>query len=65
MTTPDVDLGSGCVPGELQALARWLYWACPGGGKEGVYDQKLRRRIAVATGEAALGASGRGSGPGR
>ncbi|MFF9135521.1 hypothetical protein [Streptomyces sp. NPDC014806] len=55
VTTPDVDLGSGCVPGELQALGRWLYWACPGGAKAGVYDQKLKRSVAVPTGEAALG----------
>ncbi|MFF2570288.1 FlgD immunoglobulin-like domain containing protein [Streptomyces sp. NPDC058084] len=54
-TTPDLDLGSGCVPAELQAVERWLYWACAGGAKAGVYDQKLRRSVAVPGGEALLG----------
>ncbi|POX57360.1 hypothetical protein C3489_01230 [Streptomyces sp. Ru71] len=55
VTTPDLDLGSGCVPSELQALGRWLYWACAGGAKAGVYDQHLKKSVPVPTGEALLG----------
>ncbi|MER7514910.1 FlgD immunoglobulin-like domain containing protein [Streptomyces sp. NPDC126499] len=54
-TTPDIDLGSGCVPAELQALGRWLYWACAGGAKAGVYDQQGKKSVAVPAGEALLG----------
>ncbi|MFF3846001.1 FlgD immunoglobulin-like domain containing protein [Streptomyces sp. NPDC002328] len=54
-TSADLDLGSGCVPGELQAVGRWLYWACAGGAKAGVYDTKLRKSVSVPAGEALLG----------
>ncbi|MET9375847.1 FlgD immunoglobulin-like domain containing protein [Streptomyces sp. NPDC002992] len=52
-TSPAVDLGSGCVPDELQAVGRWLYWSCD--GKAGVYDQVLRKSVGVPAGEALLG----------
>ncbi|MET9950239.1 FlgD immunoglobulin-like domain containing protein [Streptomyces sp. NPDC006339] len=55
VTAPVIDLGSGCVPAELQALGRWLYWACAGGAKAGVYDQQLKKSVAVPAGEALLG----------
>ncbi|WP_329421450.1 hypothetical protein [Streptomyces sp. NBC_01268] len=53
-TSAPVDLGSGCRPTELQATGRWLYWAC-GTTKAGVYDQTLKKSVAVPTGEALLG----------
>ncbi|MEU7015426.1 hypothetical protein [Streptomyces sp. NPDC046385] len=54
VTSAPVDLGSGCRPTELQATGRWLYWAC-GTTKAGVYDQMLKKSVAVPTGEAMLG----------
>ncbi|MEV6106886.1 FG-GAP-like repeat-containing protein [Streptomyces sp. NPDC051940] len=54
-TSTAVSLGSGCVPTELQAAGRWLYWYCASGNKAGVYDQQLKKSVAVPTGEALLG----------
>ncbi|MFE0176783.1 FG-GAP-like repeat-containing protein [Streptomyces sp. NPDC059002] len=51
-----VKLGSGCVPNELQAVGRWLYWAC--GGKAGVWDQTAKKNIAVPAGGPVLLADG-------
>ncbi|MFI6640227.1 FG-GAP-like repeat-containing protein [Streptomyces sp. NPDC050504] len=51
----DFPLGSGCAPSELQAVGRWIYWACGAGGKAGVWDQKTRTSTAVPSGEALLG----------
>ncbi|MFI8966552.1 hypothetical protein ACIGO8_31080, partial [Streptomyces sp. NPDC053493] len=53
-TSPAVDLGSGCKPTELQAVDRWLYWAC-GTDKAGVYDRTANKSVAVPVGEALLG----------
>ncbi|MFF5976846.1 hypothetical protein ACFY7C_35620 [Streptomyces sp. NPDC012769] len=53
-TTNPVDLGSGCRPSELQAVGRWVYWAC-GTTKAGVYDQIWQKSVPVPTGEALLG----------
>ncbi|MGW7432110.1 hypothetical protein ACWGIN_21485 [Streptomyces sp. NPDC054861] len=53
-TSAPVDLGSGCKPTELQAVGRWLYWAC-GAGKAGVHDLTLKKGVTVPTGEALLG----------
>ncbi|MEV4947617.1 hypothetical protein [Streptomyces sp. NPDC053755] len=53
-TSAAVDLGSGCKPTELQAVGRWLYWAC-GATKAGVYDRTLKKSVPVPTGEALLG----------
>ncbi|MER5434679.1 VCBS repeat-containing protein [Streptomyces sp. NPDC002588] len=46
--------GAGCVPTELQAAGRWLYWAC-GTASAGVYDTKARTSVAVAPGDVLLG----------
>ncbi|MEU6932351.1 hypothetical protein AB0A05_24710 [Streptomyces sp. NPDC046374] len=54
-TSAPVDLGSGCAPTELQALGRWIYWACAPAGKAGVYDQTLKKNVPVPTGQALLG----------
>ncbi|MFG3347016.1 hypothetical protein ACGF1Z_18345 [Streptomyces sp. NPDC048018] len=54
-TEADVDLGSGCVPTELQVLDRWIYWACGPDGKAGVHDRWQHRNVAVPAGEALLG----------
>ncbi|GAA2796093.1 FlgD immunoglobulin-like domain containing protein [Streptomyces showdoensis] len=53
-TSPAVNLGSGCVPSELQAVGRWLYWAC-GTAKAGIYDLTAKRSVAVPAGESLLG----------
>lgn len=44
---------AGCTPSELQALGRYLYWACD--GKAGVYDRTARKSVPVPAGEAKLG----------
>ncbi|MEU8764806.1 hypothetical protein, partial [Streptomyces sp. NPDC048659] len=54
-TSAPVSLGSGCAPSELQALDRWIYWACGPAGKAGVYDLTLKKSVPVPTGEALLG----------
>ncbi|MEU8522665.1 hypothetical protein [Streptomyces sp. NBC_01216] len=53
-TSAAVDIKSGCRPTELQAVGRWLYWAC-GADKAGVYDRTLKKSVAVPAGEALLG----------
>ncbi|MFI8828359.1 FlgD immunoglobulin-like domain containing protein [Streptomyces sp. NPDC053431] len=50
-----LNIGSGCVPSELQAVGRWLYWACAAEAKAGVYDQQLKRSVPVTPGESLLG----------
>lgn len=44
----------GCVPTELQAAGRWVYWAC-GTRSAGVYDTKAARSRAVTPGDVLLG----------
>ncbi|WP_329274206.1 FG-GAP repeat domain-containing protein [Streptomyces sp. NBC_01451] len=46
--------GLGCVPSELQAAGRWVYWAC-GTASAGVYDTKARKSTAVKPGDVLLG----------
>ncbi|KUO08567.1 FG-GAP repeat domain-containing protein [Streptomyces sp. DSM 15324] len=46
--------GAGCVPTELQAAGRWLYWAC-GTASAGVYDTRAGTSRAVAPGDVLLG----------
>ncbi|MFI5549211.1 FG-GAP repeat domain-containing protein [Streptomyces sp. NPDC051738] len=46
--------GLACVPSELQAAGRWVYWAC-GTGSAGVYDTKARTSVAVTPGDVLLG----------
>ncbi|MFD0369894.1 FlgD immunoglobulin-like domain containing protein [Streptomyces sp. NPDC127114] len=53
-TSAPVELGSGCRPTELQAVGRWLYWAC-GADKAGVYDRTLKKNVPVTAGESLLG----------
>lgn len=54
-TAATVDTGAGCVPDELQAVGRWLYWSCPSGGPAGVYDRTEKKSVPVPSGEALLG----------
>ncbi|MEU9012134.1 FG-GAP-like repeat-containing protein [Streptomyces sp. NPDC048479] len=54
-SSADLAIGSGCVPNELQAVGRWLYWSCGPAGKAGVWDQKTRKSSVVPSGEALLG----------
>ncbi|MFV0129099.1 FG-GAP-like repeat-containing protein [Streptomyces sp. HMX112] len=56
-TSPDLALGSGCVPNELQAVGRWVHWTCGSGAsaKAGVWDQKTRTSTPVPAGRARLG----------
>ncbi|MET9876534.1 VCBS repeat-containing protein [Actinacidiphila glaucinigra] len=54
-TTATVDLGSSCVPTELQVLGRWIYWSCGAGGPAGVHDRTTRRNVTVPADEALLG----------
>ncbi|WP_159054153.1 FG-GAP repeat domain-containing protein [Streptomyces sp. AS58] len=46
--------GLGCVPSELQAAGRWVYWAC-GDGSAGVYDTVAATSRAVTGGDVLLG----------
>jgi hypothetical protein len=46
--------GLACVPSELQATGRWVYWAC-GTSSAGVYDTKGRTSRAVTAGDVLLG----------
>ncbi|MET7982208.1 VCBS repeat-containing protein [Streptomyces sp. NPDC005281] len=46
--------GMSCVPGELQAAGRWVYWTC-GDGSAGVYDTKAAASRAVGGGDVLLG----------
>ncbi|MGW7243388.1 FG-GAP repeat domain-containing protein [Streptomyces sp. NPDC054804] len=43
-----------CVPSELQAAGRWVYWAC-GTDSAGVYDTKAGTSRAVTPGDVLLG----------
>ncbi|MFC8678716.1 FG-GAP-like repeat-containing protein [Streptomyces griseorubiginosus] len=53
LSTVDVpDLG--CVPSELQAAGRWVYWSCAG-ASAGVYDSKAARSVTVTPGDVLLG----------
>ncbi|MFE0516983.1 FG-GAP-like repeat-containing protein, partial [Streptomyces sp. NPDC058964] len=49
--------GAACVPTELQAAGRWLYWACgtDAAASAGVYDTKARTSVAVTPGDVLLG----------
>ncbi|MGW4158062.1 FlgD immunoglobulin-like domain containing protein [Streptomyces sp. NPDC004788] len=50
-----VDTGAPCVPEELQADGRWLYWSCGAEGPSGVYDRTAKTSRSVPAGEALLG----------
>ncbi|WP_265867331.1 hypothetical protein [Streptomyces sp. SKN60] len=50
-----VNTGAPCVPAELQATDRWLYWSCGANGPAGVYDRTAKSSRSVPSGEALLG----------
>lgn len=50
-----VRTGAACVPTELQATARWLYWSCGADKQAGVYDLTNNRGFTVPSGPAMLG----------
>lgn len=50
-----VRTGATCVPTELQATARWLYWSCGADKQAGVYDLTNNRGFTVPSGPAMLG----------
>ncbi|MFJ8138890.1 FG-GAP repeat domain-containing protein [Streptomyces sp. NPDC096013] len=50
----DVNVGSGCVPDELQVVGRWVHWACTAQGTAGVFDRSRGRSVAVPAGDALL-----------
>ncbi|WP_245173087.1 FG-GAP repeat domain-containing protein [Streptomyces aureus] len=52
-TTETLVTDAGCVPTELQALGRWIYWTCD--GRAGVYDRTAKKSVAVPADEAKLG----------
>ncbi|MGW7367650.1 FG-GAP repeat domain-containing protein [Streptomyces sp. NPDC054841] len=47
VNSPEVNLGSGCRPDELQSVGRWLYWNCRVGQKAGVWDHATGKNITV------------------
>ncbi|KQW16268.1 hypothetical protein ASD08_24895 [Streptomyces sp. Root369] len=53
LSTVDVP-GLGCVPSELQAAGRWVYWSCSG-ASAGVYDTKAAKSVPVTPGDVLLG----------
>ncbi|MGW5272903.1 FG-GAP repeat domain-containing protein [Streptomyces sp. NPDC004044] len=52
--TVDVNIGSACIPSELQVNGRFVYWACAAQRKAGVFDRSRGRSVAVPTGDALL-----------
>jgi hypothetical protein len=50
----DVNVGSACVPSELQVNGRFVYWACAAQKKAGVFDRSRGRSAAVPVGDALL-----------
>ncbi|WP_329120405.1 FG-GAP-like repeat-containing protein [Streptomyces sp. NBC_01465] len=54
-TTSTVTVGASCVPSELQAAGKWLYWSCGSGGASGVYDTVGKKSVAVTGGDVLLG----------
>ncbi|NUT27058.1 MAG: VCBS repeat-containing protein [Streptomyces sp.] len=53
-TTETLATDAGCIPTELQALGRYLYWTCAD-GEAGVYDRTAKASVPVPAGEAKLG----------
>ncbi|GAA4908385.1 VCBS repeat-containing protein [Streptomyces coeruleoprunus] len=50
-----LNTGAPCVPKELQAVGRWIYWNCGPTGKAGVWDNTAKKNIPVPSGEALIG----------
>ncbi|GAA1375867.1 FG-GAP-like repeat-containing protein [Streptomyces beijiangensis] len=54
-TTDTVSTGAPCVPKELQAVGRWIYWSCGATSQAGVYDRTAKKSVSVPSGEALVG----------
>ncbi|TKA08081.1 FG-GAP-like repeat-containing protein [Actinacidiphila oryziradicis] len=54
-TTGTLSTGAPCVPTELQAVGRWIYWSCGPTGKAGIWDRTAKKNITVPSGTAAVG----------
>ena len=54
-TTETVSTGAPCVPKELQAVGRWIYWSCGPTATAGVWDRTAKKNIPVPAGQALLG----------
>ncbi|MFI6335925.1 FG-GAP-like repeat-containing protein [Streptomyces sp. NPDC050535] len=54
-TTDTVGTGAPCVPKELQAVGRWIYWSCGPTATAGVWDRTAKKNIPVPSGQALLG----------
>ncbi|GAA2788626.1 hypothetical protein [Streptomyces showdoensis] len=54
-TVETVDTGASCVPAELQAAGRRLYWSCGPDGPAGIYDRATKTSRPVPAGEALIG----------
>ncbi|MFD9276535.1 FG-GAP-like repeat-containing protein [Streptomyces mirabilis] len=54
-TTATVSTGAPCVPKELQAVGRWIYWSCGPTAAAGVWDRTAKKNIPVPSGQALLG----------
>ncbi|MFJ5552949.1 FG-GAP-like repeat-containing protein [Streptomyces sp. NPDC093225] len=50
-----VETGAPCMPEELQARGRWLYWSCGSTGPAGVFDTVTETSKAVPAGDVLLG----------
>ncbi|MEU9280547.1 FG-GAP-like repeat-containing protein [Streptomyces sp. NPDC048342] len=53
--TDTVSTGAPCVPKELQAVGRWIYWSCGPTATAGVWDRTAKKNIPVPSGQAVLG----------
>ncbi|MFI8106068.1 FG-GAP-like repeat-containing protein [Streptomyces sp. NPDC086023] len=50
-----VETGASCVPKELQARGRWVYWSCGSAGPAGVFDTVSGSSKAAPAGDVMLG----------
>ncbi|MFF8955643.1 FG-GAP repeat domain-containing protein [Streptomyces sp. NPDC014894] len=50
-----VNTGASCVPDELQAVGRWVYWNCDAENEAGVLDRARGRSVPVSDSPALLG----------
>ncbi|WP_051794945.1 hypothetical protein [Streptomyces sp. NRRL S-87] len=50
-----IETGATCVPKELQARGRWVYWSCGNAGPAGVYDTVSGSSKAAPAGDVMLG----------
>ncbi|MFI6898771.1 FlgD immunoglobulin-like domain containing protein, partial [Streptomyces sp. NPDC050256] len=54
-TVATVSVGAPCIPTELQAAGKWLYWSCGSSGPAGVYDTIAKKSVTVNGGDVLLG----------